>query len=306
MEEVIGESHRNVGASSFSSLQQTGNTAAFWLTRLTCAGTLLLIVLGALVTSFGVGMAVPDWPTTFGQNMFTFPWFGSNFDVFLEHGHRLLGSLVGLLTLSLAIWVWASDRRRWMRGLVLTALAAVVVQGILGGLRVIQIDSRWAIVHGALAQAFFALSVALVFFFRKEGKAQTKVAVLPQRLLITTVALIYLQIVSGSILRHSGALLWLHLLLAIGVLVHVFLLVVKSISIAPMRNIATVCAALAGLQWILGFGSWLTMSHDEAGLTVRGDMPHVAFTVAHVMTGALLLGFSLWLLLKNRENARVS
>jgi cytochrome c oxidase assembly protein subunit 15 len=89
-----------------------------------------------MVTSKGVGLAVPDWPTTFGYNMFLFPvskWVGG---ILFEHTHRLIASAVGFLTIILAIWLWRSDDRRWVRNLGVIALAGVIVQGILGGLRV--------------------------------------------------------------------------------------------------------------------------------------------------------------------------
>src|ERR1700749_742983 len=110
-----------------------------WLHRFawfTSIATLLPICSGGLVESKGVGFAVPDWPTTFGYNMFLFPvskWVGG---IFFEHTHRLIASTVGFLTIILAIWLWRSEIRRWVRNLGLVALVGVILQGILGGLRV--------------------------------------------------------------------------------------------------------------------------------------------------------------------------
>jgi cytochrome c oxidase assembly protein subunit 15 len=110
-----------------------------WLHRfavLTAAATLVLIGIGGLVTSHEAGLAVPDWPTSYGYNMFLFPpsyWIGG---VFYEHSHRLLASLVGLLTTILAVWLWLKESRSWMRWLGVMAFFAVVLQGVLGGLRV--------------------------------------------------------------------------------------------------------------------------------------------------------------------------
>src|SRR5262249_55389507 len=95
--------------------------------------TVLLLLAGSLVTSTGSGLSVPDWPTSYGWNMFTFHqsmWVGG---ILYEHGHRLIASTVGFLTILLAVWVWRADERRWMRFLGLTALVAVVLQGVLGG-----------------------------------------------------------------------------------------------------------------------------------------------------------------------------
>jgi len=98
--------------------------------------TVLLVLAGSLVTSTDSGLSVPDWPTTYGWNMFTFPpskWVGG---ILYEHGHRLIASTVGFLTIVLAVWLGVSDSRRWMKWLGAGALGAVVAQGVLGGLTV--------------------------------------------------------------------------------------------------------------------------------------------------------------------------
>jgi cytochrome c oxidase assembly protein subunit 15 len=133
-----------------------------WLNRfawLTCVATLLLICSGGMVTSKNVGLAVPDWPTTFGYNMFLFPvskWVGG---ILFEHTHRLMGSLVGFLTIILAVWLWLREERRWVRSLGLIAVIGVVLQGILGGLRVTMMKDQIGIFHACVAQAFLGLLV---------------------------------------------------------------------------------------------------------------------------------------------------
>src|SRR5881398_959793 len=133
-----------------------------WLNRFTwfiCVAALLLICSGGMVTSKNVGLAVPDWPTTFGYNMFLFPfskWVGG---IFFEHTHRLIGSLVGLLTIILAAWLWLSEVRRWVRNLGVVALVGVILQGILGGLRVTMMKDELGIFHAWVAQAFLGLLV---------------------------------------------------------------------------------------------------------------------------------------------------
>src|SRR6201985_3062363 len=135
-----------------------------WLHRFawfTSIATLFLICSGGMVTSKGVGLAVPDWPTTFVCNMFLFPvskWVGG---IFFEHTHRLIASTVGFLTIILAIWLWRSDDRAWVRRLRGVALGAVVLQGILGGLRVTMLKDQIGIFHACLAQAFLGLLVFL-------------------------------------------------------------------------------------------------------------------------------------------------
>src|SRR5579859_7642702 len=117
----------------------TRSTHHPWLNRfswLTAAGTFLLIGLGGLVTSHEAGMSVPDWPTTYGYNMFLFPFHLWTGGIFYEHTHRLLASLVGFLTIVLTAWLWVREPRRWLRWLGVSALLAVITQGVLGGLRV--------------------------------------------------------------------------------------------------------------------------------------------------------------------------
>src|SRR5215212_8404846 len=99
--------------------------------------TVLLILAGSLVTSHDAGLSVPDWPTSYGWNMFTFPpsmWVAN---IFYEHGHRLIASSVGFLTIIMAVWLWRAEARGWMRWLGVAALLAVVTQGLLGGLTVL-------------------------------------------------------------------------------------------------------------------------------------------------------------------------
>src|SRR6201993_3660843 len=127
----------------------------------TCVATLFLICSGGMVTSKGVGLSVPDWPTTFGYNMFLFPvskWVGG---ILFEHTHRLIASAVGFLTIILAIWLWRSENRRWVRNLGLITLAGVILQGILGGLRVTMLKDEIGIFHACAAQAFLALLVVI-------------------------------------------------------------------------------------------------------------------------------------------------
>src|SRR6266481_5374306 len=135
-----------------------------WLNRFAwfaAFATLLLICSGGMVTSKGVGLAVPDWPTTFGYNMFLFPvskWIGG---IFFEHTHRLIASTVGFLTIILAIWLWVGQDRKSIRNLGLMAVAGVILQGILGGLRVTMLKGEIGIFHACLAQAFLGLIVLI-------------------------------------------------------------------------------------------------------------------------------------------------
>lgn len=247
-----------------------------WLHRfavLTALTTFLLLGAGGMVTSKGVGMAVPDWPNTYGYNMFLFPvsqWVGG---ILYEHSHRLVGAVVGLFTAALAAWLWAREttgRARWagvggivltlalmgarqmpvylalaaaavgvvvltlcrfakrpaeLRWLGLTALAAVILQGVLGGLRVVWIQDELGIVHATLAQLFFVLVCMLALLTSRwwresvsrwtgELMSRTRQAVcappvaadsLARNLAFATAALILLQLILGATMRHQHA-----------------------------------------------------------------------------------------------------
>ena len=183
-----------------------------WLNRfawLTCVATLLLICSGGMVTSKNVGLAVPDWPTTFGYNMFLFPvskWVGG---ILFEHTHRLMGSLVGFLTIILAAWLWASEDRQRVRNLGVIALAGVILQGILGGLRVTMMKDEIGIFHACVAQAFLGLLVFIALvttnFWRSISNAIVdfkKFAPLKTLAIVTTIA-IYVQLALGATMRHQ-------------------------------------------------------------------------------------------------------
>ena len=130
--------------------------------------TCILILLGGLVTNTGAALAVPDWPSTFGYNMVLFPWSRMAGGILYEHSHRLMGALVGLLTLVLAGVLWREGGR--LRRLGLLAVAAVVSQGALGGLRVVLLEDTLAIFHGCLAQAFFALLAVITLLTAPRGR----------------------------------------------------------------------------------------------------------------------------------------
>lgn len=172
---------------------------------LVCA-TFPLIWVGGLVTTYHAGMSVPDWPTTYGYNLFLYPWQTwvlGPWDLFIEHGHRLLGALVGLMTIAFVLAVWLCDPRRWMRYLAIAALAAVIGQGTLGGLRVRLDEVLLARIHGCVGPAFFAFAVALAVLTSRRWCSNEPAQMLDkagsiQRLAIFTTALAYLQLVLGS------------------------------------------------------------------------------------------------------------
>ncbi len=192
-----------------------------WLHRFaiaTALSTFVLIGFGGLVTTKGVGMAVPDWPNTFGYNMFLVPfdeWLWK-FGIFEEHSHRLMASFVGLLTTILAVWLWLKDDRKWLRQLGLGAFLLVVAQGVLGGLRVTEINQNLGLIHGAVAQFFLVLVCGIALFtsgwWRRGSVSQsdgTGFAAL-QRTLVVVVSLMFVQLLLGATMRHqhAGLAIW--------------------------------------------------------------------------------------------------
>lgn len=176
---------------------------------LTVVATVVLICFGGLVTSHGAGLAVPDWPNTYGYNMFLFPvsrWVGG---IFYEHTHRLVASGVGLLTVILAVWMWRVVEMRWLRWLGVLAVGVVTLQGVLGGLRVTMLKDELGLVHGALAQSFLGLMTAIALFltpgfWRLRPRSGFRLG-LAERWLGVAVALVFAQLLLGAAMRHRHA-----------------------------------------------------------------------------------------------------
>jgi heme a synthase len=176
--------------------------------KLVTVCTVLLIAAGGMVTSTDSGLSVPDWPTTYGWNMFTFPlskWVGG---IRYEHSHRLIASTVGFLTIILAGWTWWVESRPWVRKLGFAALGAVVLQGLLGGLTVLFfLPPAISIGHAGLAQVFFCLTVTLALVTSKGWKNAASPVDDPmlRRVATITTAIVYTQILVGATMRHTNA-----------------------------------------------------------------------------------------------------
>ena len=169
--------------------------------------TVLLICSGGMVTSKGAGLAVPDWPTTFGYNMFFFPvsqWVGG---IFFEHTHRLIASVIGFLSIILAFWLAFSRAERWIKVLGWVSLGAVVLQGVLGGLRVTLLKDQIGIFHACLAQGFLALVVIIALALSPVWRRLRPSRAVPPKamasLAILATALIYVQLGLGATMRHQ-------------------------------------------------------------------------------------------------------
>ncbi len=284
---------------------------------LACA-TFPLIWMGGLVTTYGAGMAVPDWPNTFGYNLFLYPvasWLAV-WDVFLEHSHRLLGAAVGLVTIALAVTLWIGDHRRSMKWLGAAALVGVIGQGVLGGLRVLGNEIFLAKVHGCTAPLFFALASALVTLTSRHWHAPERVGPgrpegwIP-RFGSAMVLAIYLQIVLGANLRHQAPdasvgwfrlWVWLHLIVAASVVAGAWAwwAVGRGRLGHPMlARRARLLAALVVVQVLLGLATWVVRYGVpawfadyfwEIAYTVEAGGPLQAIVVtAHVAVGSLTL-----------------
>ena len=301
-----------------------------WLhryTRLLAVASLLLITAGGLVTSTGSGLAVPDWPNTYGYFMFAFPLSGMVGGIFYEHGHRLIASVVGMLTIGLAIWLAWVEPRRWVRRLGWTALAAVVLQGILGGITVLYfLPAPISISHAGLAQLFFTLIVSLAIFTSPGWHDHYRARSVPPagpnasgsdpvlaRLAVVLPVLIYVQILAGATMRHTGAGLaipdfplvfggivppeWtgaiaIHYAHRVGAVLTTALVFATAAHVlyhhgirAELARPSMLLGALVVIQ--VGLGGWTVLSGRQ-----------VAVNTAHVAVGALLLVTSVVLALR--------
>ena len=301
--------------------QQNLQPASPWphrLAMLLACATFPLVWVGGLVTSYDAGMAVPDWPTTYGYNLFLYPWQTwvlGPWDLFIEHGHRLFASAVGLLAIGLVIIVWRRDRRPWLLYSALGALVLVCVQGVLGGLRVRLDERTFARIHGCVGPLFFGYAAALVAFTsRWWHSAVPRVDAQSgrlHRLAIATALVAYLQLVLGACLRHrpEGTTIdefrmfgIAHLIVAGVLALHIALVTARvARGFRGERLLLRPALALCGLllvqlglgaaTWVThyGFPSWLSGYSWAAGYTVVAKSPlQIHLTTGHVAGGSLI------------------
>ena len=276
---------------------------------LVACATFFLIIAGALVTSHDAGLATSDWPRSNGQ---WFPKMVGN--LFWEHGHRLVATTVGLLTIGLVIFLFVKEKRGWVRRLGLVALAGVIAQGLLGGLTVkLNLPLVVSTAHATLAQLFFCTTVSLAVFtsssWNKERPVVEEQGSLPLRYLcVAAAAAILLQLIIGATLRHSAT--WDQplptdlLLTHVGGAITVTLLLGTAALIILRRHSretfltrpAKVALSLLGLQLLLGIAAYITRvasPNDPQPLN-----PMVGITVAHVACGALVFATTIVLTLR--------
>ncbi len=290
--------------------------------RLLAATSLLLIAAGGLVTSTDSGLAVPDWPNTYGYFMFAFPLSKMVGGILYEHGHRLIASVVGLLTIGLAVWTSRTETRAWVKRLAWGALGAVIAQGLLGGITVIYLLPRpVSISHAGLAQLYFALIVSLAIFTspgwqRNYGRNAPLDDPQLGRLAVAVPALVYGQILLGATMRHNDAglaipdfplafgrllppdwnfgigLHFAHRLGALAVAAVTTLLIARVFRHHRKRQelVRPACLLAVVLTTQIGLGAWTIWS----GLEPRVNTLHVA-------TGALVFVVSVALMLRTHR-----
>ena len=298
----------------------------------TALSTTFLIFAGGLVTSTDSGLAVPDWPLSYG--MLFPPMVGG---ILYEHGHRMVATFVGCLTLILAIWTWRREPRAWVRWLALGALGTVIAQGVLGGITVLYfLPTPVSVSHALLAQTFFCLVVSLALFTSPDWKRGLPVAggrqgrpSLPWLAAMTTGS-IYLQLLLGALMRHTDSGLAIpDFPLAFGRIIPPFdspqiaihfahragaLLVATMVGWTLVRvaseyrrhgrlmKPAILIAALVAVQLTLGaFTVWTGVAlNEELSYYARPLMNHVVLiTTLHVVTGAVILAVSVLLTLRS-------
>jgi len=293
-----------------------------WLNRfakLISGATFILIFIGGLVTSTGSGLSVPDWPTTFGHFMFSYPLSGMVGGILYEHGHRMVASTVGFLTVILTAWVWLREERKWMKWLTTVGLVTVIIQGILGGITVLyRLPTAISVSHGCLAQAFFMLTIALSVFTSRQwlaeapkSKDKSKLGIF--NLAVATTCIVYIQLILGAVMRHTGAGLaipdfplafgkiippletqavaihFLHRVWAVVVIASVILTVTQIIRHHREKKMFVKLAVVLSLA--------LMLQVTLAAFTIWTQKAFIP-TTAHVATGAFILATSLLISLR--------
>jgi heme a synthase len=289
---------------------------------LVTALTFPLIWLGGLVTTHDAGMAVPDWPGTFGYNLFLYPvsaWIYGPFDLFVEHGHRLLAALVGFLCICLCLIARANEPRVWVKRLCYLLLAAIISQGMIGGIRVLMDARTAAMVHGCLGPLVFALGSVIVIASSKDW-ARSESASVSRWLRWVAYALVPIaiaQLFVGAQLRHSlptwlpaffMSLVHIHLTMAALITCMIFLGFVlarcnPNRDVVALRGPSNMLAAIVVVQVVLGFATWIAnyatpwieLTPWLARYTLQGKGYWESMIVtAHQATGSLLIVASVW------------
>jgi len=259
--------------------------------------TFVVIVAGALVTSEDAGLSVPDWPTSYGHILRLPPWVGG---IVYEHSHRMIASVTGILTIVIAFWTLFADRRRWMKYLGFAALATIVIQGILGGVTVLNfLPPAISTAHSAVGQTFFCIAVLIAVFTGRTWVEEAPSLIAdnghPKVLVLClySLAILYLQLVLGGMFRHRGMSWWPHVINAVAVSLILTWTSVRALISFPrveaIRRPAALLLFTLMVQLLLGFAAFLTR---VAWVGTQANNPMVISTVAHTSIGALLLAIA--------------
>lgn len=277
-----------------------------------CA-TLVVITAGALVTSNDAGLSVPDWPTSFGY-LIKVPHFVGG--IRYEWTHRMLAGSLITLTLTIAIWTFFAERRRWLRWLAVGAFCTVIAQAVLGGLTVLLFQPPLvSTAHAAVAQTFFCIAVAIaVFTGRKWIEEQPPVEFDQRRpslftLTLLSIFVLYVQLFLGGMFRHHGMSWWPHVVHAVVVSFVLAWTAIRALTIyshiEAVRRPAILTLSLLIAQLCLGFTAFLTRVSWGRD-AVQPELPMVISTVTHVAVGALLLATAVILAIQVWRHVPVS
>lgn len=265
------------------------------------ASVLPLIIIGGLVTSHEAGLAVPDWPNSYGANMFLYPLARMTGGIYYEHAHRLFGSLVGLTTLVFTVFTLVADRRLFAKIAAVTLFALVVAQGVMGGVRVTETSLALAIAHGVTGQLFFAGMCAMAAACTVRWKsAEPRHAGVrpgsPRALSVALFVLLVVQLVFGAMLRHLGPVdgahaMMSHIANAVIVLVVVVGAGVRAVGAIPgdplFRRLGKATMHTGFTQFLLGGAAlWAVLTYKNAEVPPTIE---ALITTAHQALGALLL-----------------
>jgi cytochrome c oxidase assembly protein subunit 15 len=284
-----------------------------WLHRwslLTVCATVVLLGLGSAVTNLKAGMADPVWPTKPTALLDSTPEQLQDVRWVVEHSHRLAGYVVGCCAIVLCAWLWLREPRRWLRWLGTAALLGVCVQGVLGGLRVVE-NNRWGlefrIFHGSFAPVVLGLLVTIAVCTSRAWTASASLADHLRRASLWALAAVYGQVVLGVLLRHTYNPLAQrgHLFVAFVAAVAVVWLVRLSwvSGDRALRVAGVALATVLGLQVALGVEAWMTqLSHFQLPETLPVTAQRVAVRTTHVLGGALLLSATLCVAVLARRN----
>jgi len=288
--------------------------------RVAATATFLLVIVGGLVTSKEAGLAVVDWPNSYGYNMFLYPLARMTGDIYFEHSHRLFGSLVGLTTLALAVTLWAFDDRAWLKRFALAAFVLVVAQGVIGGLRVtgrltlssapedMAPSTALAVIHGLLGQVFLGMMVSLAVFVSRQWRStpvrpSPASATTDRFLTVLLVPVLLVQVATGALVRHGSAGLMVHIVFAVVVLTAAItagsrawgLYLDRPILVRLGRLLIVVTAA----QLVLGLLAFAATRGRAIGSTPTAF--EITATTAHQAGGALLFACAVALMLWTRR-----